>query len=128
MTKNYFNQKRISNILSIYKEKDGTSDQSAVRDLLTDIMHHCSDTNLEFTNILKGASEVYTEESAKVYYLSPASWDSDSYRDVYTEEEINNLPDDWNASKDDCLFLGYFEDREDAIKQAKVCHKDDMRK
>jgi hypothetical protein len=42
------------------------------------------------------------------YYLSPKSWNSSSWRDVLTAEEIEDLPEDWEASAADCIPLGDF--------------------
>ena len=53
------------------------------------------------------------------YYLAPQSWDSENYRDVYDENDIANLPDDWDANADDCDYIGVFKTREDAIAAAK---------
>jgi hypothetical protein len=53
------------------------------------------------------------------YYLSPESWSSDSYRDVYTLRDIKSLPEDWNADEDDCEFLGEFHRRSTAINYAR---------
>ena len=53
------------------------------------------------------------------YYLAPETWDSSSYRDVYTQEQIDQLPDDWNASADDCEYLGDFKTEAEAIAEAK---------
>jgi hypothetical protein len=53
------------------------------------------------------------------YYLAPRSWDSSSYRDVYTQEEIDRLPDDWNATADDCDYIGDFDTVDEAIAEAK---------
>ncbi len=53
------------------------------------------------------------------YYLAPQSWDSSSYRDVYTQDQIDQLPEDWNADADDCDYIGDFETEAEAIAEAK---------
>jgi hypothetical protein len=55
----------------------------------------------------------------KSFYLAPAAWDSSNYRDVYTREQIDQLPDDWNADADDCDYLGEFGSVGEAIAKAK---------
>ncbi len=55
----------------------------------------------------------------KNFYLAPTTWNSSSYRDVYTQDDINQLPDDWNADADDCDYLGEFETVDEAIIEAK---------
>jgi hypothetical protein len=42
----------------------------------------------------------------KTYYLSPKSWNRDSYRDVLTSGDIAGLPDDWDIA--DCDLIGDF--------------------
>lgn len=53
------------------------------------------------------------------YYLAPQSWDSSNYREVCTQEQIDQLPEDWNADADDCDYLGDFETEAEAIAEAK---------
>jgi hypothetical protein len=53
------------------------------------------------------------------YYLSPESWSADCWRDVYTIEEIKNLPDEWCVDETDCICLGEFENVDAAIKYAR---------
>jgi hypothetical protein len=53
------------------------------------------------------------------YYLAPQNWDSTSYRDVYDDDDIANLPDSWDADAVDCDYIGEFESIEDAIAAAK---------
>jgi hypothetical protein len=53
------------------------------------------------------------------FYLAPQNWDSDSYRDVYDENDIANLPDDWDADADDCDYIGEFETKEEATAEAR---------
>ncbi len=53
------------------------------------------------------------------YYLAPKSWNFESYREVYDEDEIANLPNDWGADSGDCDLIGDFDDRDDAIAVAK---------
>lgn len=57
-----YNKERIEDILKTYEEKDEAEGESAVRDLLTDILHHCRINKYNFTEILKSASEVHQEE------------------------------------------------------------------
>lgn len=52
------------------------------------------------------------------YYLAPETWDSSSYRGIYTQDQIRTLPDDWNASIDDCEYLGDHETYDNAIRAA----------
>jgi hypothetical protein len=53
------------------------------------------------------------------YYLAPQSWDGTGYREVYTQEQIDDLPEDWDADADECDYLGDFETEAEAIAEAK---------
>lgn len=61
------------------------------------------------------------------YYLAPKTWDSSSYRDVYNQDQISQLPEDWDASTEDCDYLGDFETEADAIAEAKQNFSSEMR-
>lgn len=54
------------------------------------------------------------------FFLAPASWSQESYRDVYFQEDIYSLPYDWEADSDDCDYIGKFATREDAIATARL--------
>ena len=53
------------------------------------------------------------------YFLSPDSWDRGSYRDVYNEDDIKNLPDDWDADENDCNYIGEFKTKNEAEIEAR---------
>ena len=53
------------------------------------------------------------------YYLAPQNWSSDEYHDAYDEDDIANLPYDWDADADDCDYIGEFGTRDQAIAEAR---------
>jgi hypothetical protein len=53
------------------------------------------------------------------FYLAPTTWNSSAYRDVYDDDDIKNLPDDWDADADDCDYIGDFYTHEEAFNAAK---------
>ncbi|MDY6844507.1 MAG: hypothetical protein SVW57_10500 [Thermodesulfobacteriota bacterium] len=52
------------------------------------------------------------------YYLAPEKWDRCGYRGIYTEDQVDNLPDDWDASIADCYYLGDYGSYKEAIHKA----------
>jgi hypothetical protein len=64
------------------------------------------------------------------FYLAPTSWNSSGWRDVYDDDDIANLPDDWNAGIGDCDYIGEFTTHRAAYNEAKKDHNwvADMRK
>ena len=53
----------LRNALMDYMEVEGADEQSALRDLLTDIRHLCDERGLNIYKALEGSYEVYLEES-----------------------------------------------------------------
>jgi hypothetical protein len=65
--------------------------------------------------------------AAKSYYLAPATWNQSGYREVYAQDEINDLPDDWNANESDCEYLGDFDNVEEADAAARIDNNSEMK-
>ena len=57
--------KALGSVLQRYANKNGTTTDSAVRDILTDLRHICDDQGLDFAERDQGAYEVYCEEKAE---------------------------------------------------------------
>lgn len=49
-------------IILDYMNKDGVNNSSAVRDLLTDVMHFCENQNIDFFEQVQSAIDVFKEE------------------------------------------------------------------
>jgi hypothetical protein len=49
-------------IILDYMNKDGINNSSAVRDLLTDVMHFCENQNIDFFERVQSAIDVFKEE------------------------------------------------------------------
>jgi len=45
-----------------YKDTDSSDNRTAVRDILTDILHYCDEEAINFPEVLEEATEVYNEE------------------------------------------------------------------
>ena len=45
-----------------YKDQGSPDNKTAVRDILTDVLHYCDEECIDFTEVLEGATEVYNEE------------------------------------------------------------------
>lgn len=55
-------QEQIEKTAREYAEREGTSFEFAIRDVLTDVMHLCDKHGIDFDLRLAGASDVYEEE------------------------------------------------------------------
>ena len=53
---------RIASLVHIRAEQDESSPQSAVRDTITDLRHFCDSEKIDFTEVLNGSLEVWTQE------------------------------------------------------------------
>ncbi len=62
MSKEYPFTEKITPVVNKYKKSDGTDDQSAVRDILTDLLHFCEKNNLDFNKLVEHAMEVFDQE------------------------------------------------------------------
>jgi hypothetical protein len=55
----------IANMVGKYKDNEGVNDQSAFRDILTDIMHLTNDRGINFEEVMTGAREVLAQEDER---------------------------------------------------------------
>jgi hypothetical protein len=62
MLNDYPFDEKITATVKKYKKADGTDDKSAVRDILTDLLHFCNKHNIDFNERLLGANEVFDQE------------------------------------------------------------------
>jgi len=52
----------LKSFLNDYMDRAGTNEQGGVRDVLTQLHHHCDEKGLDFDVISVDAEEVYNEE------------------------------------------------------------------
>jgi hypothetical protein len=53
---------KLRTLLATYKKQEGTTDQGALRDSLTDLRHLADEQGLDFFKALDGSYEVYLQE------------------------------------------------------------------
>ncbi len=58
-------ESKITPVILNYRDLDGTDASSAVRDILTDLMHFCQDNKINFNDTVESAEEVFIEEGGK---------------------------------------------------------------
>lgn len=68
------------------EEKCGTDDEGAIRDILTELMHLCSERGYDFFERVDAANEVYEEECDEEKYDEEISEDKDRKNGLYGPE------------------------------------------
>ena len=53
---------KVTPVVKKYQKIDGTTEKSAVRDILTDLLHFCEKNDIDFSDCLKNANEVFDQE------------------------------------------------------------------
>lgn len=62
MSNDFHFQNKIGETVSTYKEIDGTTEEGAVRDILTDLLHYCEKHDIDLDERLESAKEVFQQE------------------------------------------------------------------
>lgn len=54
--------RRVGDLVAAGIKAEGTSESSAIRDMMTDLRHYCENSKIDFNERLKASYQVYLEE------------------------------------------------------------------